>query len=168
MHYPAQQVVVHRNVDLSMNVPDFDRRYCASLQSVAECSDAFARWMQAAALPRSLAEPLSLALEELLVNIVAHGCAQDERCTFSVAAVCSAEGVVLTLRDDGAGFDPTRARAPDIHAPLAQREPGGLGLWLVHHLVDKLTYRRVGDENELTLNKRYTAGGSAAASDATG
>jgi anti-anti-sigma factor len=61
--------------------------------------------------------------------------------------------VVLTVSDDGVPFDPLAVPSPDTSRPLEERTVGGLGIHLVRHLVDQMTYERRGDRNVLTLVK---------------
>jgi len=60
---------------------------------------------------------------------------------------------MLTVSDDGVPFDPLAVAPPDTSLPLEQRPLGGLGIHLVRHLVDEVTYERRGDRNVLTLVK---------------
>ena len=59
----------------------------------------------------------------------------------------------LTLTDWGRAFDPEIAPLPDVRAPLEQREPGGLGLYLIHTLMDGVAYESMNGVNRLTLKK---------------
>lgn len=71
--------------------------------------------------------------------------------------VCSLSDDALTIimRDTGKYFDPSRVKAPNLKAGLAQREVGGLGLYLMRKLMDEVRYQpgaRGG--NVLTMVKR--------------
>jgi anti-sigma regulatory factor (Ser/Thr protein kinase) len=55
--------------------------------------------------------------------------------------------------DNGHPFDPSAVPEPDVSLPLEQRDPGGLGILLIHRMVDRVDYRRVADENRLRLKK---------------
>ena len=68
-----------------------------------------------------------------------------------------AEGTLsLTFADRGVPYDPLSAPPPDLSRPLAERAPGGLGLFIVRKTMDAVDYRRDGDRNVLTLTKRLT------------
>ena len=62
-------------------------------------------------------------------------------------------GVVATVIDNGGAFDPSEAPEPDVSLPLDKRDPGGLGILLIRRMVDRVEYRRVGNENRLRLEK---------------
>ncbi len=60
----------------------------------------------------------------------------------------------LVASDDGVAFDPTTVPPPDVEADLDDREPGGLGLFLVGEMSDSVSYARVAGHNRLTVTKR--------------
>lgn len=96
-----------------------------------------------------LAARLDLVVEELLVNVGSYAypdgggdlevdCVSDE----DTGRFC------LILRDWGVPFDPLARETPDIEADMDDRDPGGLGIFLVREMADHCAYRRTGDTNE--------------------
>lgn len=85
--------------------------------------------------------PVHLAMEELFVNMVKYN--PDVSTDIGVTlTVTPREKVTVTLCDDGGvEFDVTAVRNVDIDAPLTERTPGGLGIHLIHNLVDSLEYQ---------------------------
>ena len=59
--------------------------------------------------------------------------------------------VRLVFADRGSPFDPTRTADPDLSAPVADRQVGGLGLYMVRKMSRLVAYERRGDENVLTV-----------------
>ena len=59
----------------------------------------------------------------------------------------------LTFTDTGRPFDPLQADDPDTKVPLSERKIGGLGIFVVKKMMDKVEYRRENDRNILTLTK---------------
>ncbi len=83
--------------------------------------------------------PVHLALEELFTNMVKYNPDADGEIDISVDA--SDAGVTVTLTEYAVDeFDVTTPREVDTDAPLDARTPGGLGLYLIQNLVDKLEY----------------------------
>ena len=108
-------------------------------------------------LPRAVTEPLTLAVDESLSNIVQHGY-QDKVGTVELEMERTENAVVVRLRDQGPPFDPTRLPDPDIHLPLNQRPVGGLGVYLTRRSVDSVAYERTAaGDNQLTLTKKLAA-----------
>jgi len=83
--------------------------------------------------------PVHLALEELFTNMVKYS--PDTTGDIGVDVVVAGGAVTVTLTEDDVDeFDVTRPSDVDTSAPLAERTPGGLGLYLLQNIVDKLEY----------------------------
>ena len=97
---------------------------------------------------------LNLALDELVTNVILYG--YDDPVGQEVIIRIDAQPAQITalVEDGGREFDPLAMPAPDLNAPLHQRELGGLGVHLVRNLMDEVTYRRDGGKNLLTVRKR--------------
>ncbi|EKD40519.1 MAG: anti-sigma regulatory factor [uncultured bacterium] len=93
---------------------------------------------------------IELALEEAFANICNYAYAGQPG---EIEVNCFAEdgGMVIELTDSGISFDITIVDDPDITADLSEREPGGLGIFLIRELIDEVVYRREGDKNILRL-----------------
>ena len=94
---------------------------------------------------------LNLALEELFVNAVRHGGCQGVKDAARVRLELLPNGVRVEFSDRGKEFDPAAAPAPDLAAPLSDRQVGGLGLHLVRSIMRDLEYRRADDWNHYTM-----------------
>ena len=82
---------------------------------------------------------VDLCIEELFVNMVTYDTETDSDILIELAP--GEHGVEVTLTDFGVDrFDPRDAGEVDIDAPLEQRTPGGLGLYLVLKMVDSINY----------------------------
>ena len=64
------------------------------------------------------------------------------------------DSLVFELSDCGRPFDPTQVPEADVTLPAGERQEGGLGLFLVKWIMSEVRYRRVGNENRLTLMKQ--------------
>lgn len=95
-----------------------------------------------------------LSLDELMTNIVTHGCERDPRAREIVLRLCAADGrLSAEIEDDGCAFNPLDAPEPDLDACVHDRDLGGLGIHLARSLLDHVCYSRVGQRNLLTLTK---------------
>ena len=95
---------------------------------------------------------LTLILEELCANIIAHG-GRNGATTIDVGLEKIRDTLEITIRDDGPPFDPTCSPRVDTAKPLAERKPGGLGVHLVHHFANAIEYRRENRYNVLIIKK---------------
>ncbi len=107
----------------------------------------------AAQLPPAQAPDFELALEEIFMNIVMHGSQPGLTSRVEVSLAVGADGVTMTVEDDGPQFDPLTLPPPDLTAGLAERPVGGLGVFLVRRVMDTVSYERVGACNRLTMTK---------------
>lgn len=100
---------------------------------------------------------LELALEEALVNIIRHAY-QERPEEILIQLECIPKiGARITLIDNGLAFNPLerQSSALDTSAPLEEMEEGGLGILFIKKSVDDVLYERRGNQNVLTLVKKF-------------
>lgn len=91
-----------------------------------------------------------LALEEIVSNVVRH--ARVGATEVRVRLSLDPGAIHITVEDEGDRFDPLGdAPAADLESDLASRRPGGLGLHLVRHMVDRAEYERDGRTNRFRM-----------------
>ena len=95
-------------------------------------------------------EDLVLALEELVANVFAHGAGGEVH----LRIVCDGSKLDAEVIDSGPAFNPLAADDPDIDAGIEERPFGGLGVFLVKNLMDRVHYRRSEGHNHVYLTKR--------------
>jgi len=116
-----------------------------------------------AGIDSNLSFRLTLALDEAVTNVISHAFAgQPGPHRLGVRLNITAARVTATVVDNGRAFDTSAAAEPDISQPLETRDPGGVGILLIHRMVDKIEYRRVGAENRLRLEKSRARAGTSA------
>ena len=97
---------------------------------------------------------LNLALEEVVSNVIFY--AYPEGTTADIELLAEYDGKVLTLvlSDQGKHFDPTAKEDhdPDVHP--ADRELGGMGIYIVKNIMNEVTYQRLEGRNLLTMRKK--------------
>ena len=108
-------------------------------------------------LPENVVQDVHLALDEIVSNVVFHGCRADRVCHISVDLALDGHEIVVHVRDDADPFDPLQKPDPDPALPLSDRPIGGLGIYLVKQLMTDVHYRREDGVNHLTLRKRWGA-----------
>lgn len=96
---------------------------------------------------------IKLALEEAVVNIINYSYPPGKEGKIDIILNLKSNKLVVTIRDKGVEFDPTKPREVNIQASLEEREIGGLGIFLLNQLTDNVTYRRKDDTNILSIEK---------------
>lgn len=106
------------------------------LQNIVNFTDQF---FEAHDVDTSLRYIVDLCTEELFVNMITYDTETDADILIEINP--HEGGVAVSLTDFGVDrFDPREAPEVDVDAPLEQRTPGGLGLYLVLKMVDSIHY----------------------------
>jgi serine/threonine-protein kinase RsbW len=101
-------------------------------------------------LQSGLRNVVDLATEELFVNMVTYNTESTE--DILIEMVPHALGLEVSLTDYNVKrFDPTSAATVDVNAPLDERVPGGLGLYLVMKMVDSIHYEYRNRQSKITF-----------------
>ena len=79
---------------------------------------------------------------------------QGIRANILLEVFADEETVTFELRDDGTPFDPTATEEVDINSIVKNRTIGGLGIHLMRHYMDTITYERKDGQNVLTMSKK--------------
>ncbi len=87
---------------------------------------------------------IRLALEEALANAIKHGNQYDPSKKITVVAEVDAEKSVITVADEGVGFDP--GVIPDPTTDENLEKPGGRGIMLMRAYMDEVAYNERGNE----------------------
>ena len=96
---------------------------------------------------------LNLVMEEMVVNVISY--AYPEGKTAEIELVAESDGKELTfvLSDQGKEFDPTLSDNPDLDVNPAERDLGGMGIYIVKNIMNEVTYQRLEGKNLLTMKK---------------
>ena len=93
---------------------------------------------------------VDLCIEELFVNMVTYDTETTEDILIEISP--HEHGVEVSLTDfDVKRFDPRDAPAVDVDAPIEQRTPGGLGLYLVLKMVNSIHYEYRNRNSKITF-----------------
>ena len=95
---------------------------------------------------------IEMAIEELFTNIVKYNASGRGHITLEVQ--CSATEVTCSLTDpDSERFDVNAVPDANIHLPVEQRRPGGLGIYLIRRMVDSIDYDYADRRSRITFRK---------------
>ena len=115
-------------------------------------TDGVTHVLQEKGWPESDVMAVELALQEAVANAIRHGCqgdpSQQLQCSVSIGE--SGE-VVITVRDQGAGFDPSEVANPLDPANLLKSS--GRGIFLINGLMDEVRFTDGGRELQMTKRK---------------
>ena len=131
----------------------------SSLDSLSEVSDYIVAAARAAGLDDHAVWEVQLAVDEAATNVVLHAYGDHEvEGPLTITTEVKDNEFVVCLADHGKPFDPETVPPPDLTSPLEERRTGGLGLYLMRKLMDRVDFQFTSDgQNVLTMAKRLPA-----------
>ena len=96
---------------------------------------------------------LNLVMEEMVTNVIFYAYPQDEEADIELLAKSDGKELTFVLSDQGKEFDPTAKEDTDLDVNPADRELGGMGIFIVKNIMNKVTYQRLEGKNLLTMTK---------------
>jgi len=104
-------------------------------------------------LSMALAMNINLVIEEAVSNIIFYAFPENDKHEIKITVSLNNKILVIEISDDGIPFNPLAQVQPDITLPAEDRPVGGLGIFLISQIMDKMDYTRQKNWNILTLNK---------------
>ncbi len=114
--------------------------------------------LERAGCPPELQLELDMVVEEIFVNIASYAYPEDATEKPARAAIDfndETRTVLLRFYDRGRPYDPLSGKMPDLSLPAEERPIGGLGVYLVREVMDKVTYEYRDGYNILSAEKRF-------------
>lgn len=98
---------------------------------------------------------LDVAVEEIFVNIASYAYSPGSG---SARILLDVEqdplSLIVTFKDSGIPYDPLQREDPDVSLAAADRDIGGLGVYMAKKSVDEIHYEYRDGHNILTLRKK--------------
>ena len=127
------------------------------LRELAGVASEIDRFCEARDLEPQIAYAVNLSVDEILTNTISYAYDDDETHRIELVVRMDDGALVVVIEDDSAAFDVTAETQPELDASLSERDIGGLGLFLVHQMMDGVEYQRRDGRNVVTLTKRVAA-----------
>jgi len=132
------------------------KRFSCSLKNLEEICDYVTHYANESGLNETEVYAVQLAVDEATTNIVEHGYGQE--CPERIDITCEIleDGLKVTIYDDAEPFTPDTVPEPDMHVTLDEMKPRGLGIYLIHKMMDEVNYDTTPNKgNTLTMIKRH-------------
>jgi serine/threonine-protein kinase RsbW len=105
-------------------------------------------------LPHDLAMNINLVIEEALTNIIFYAFTDLDKHEIKLSvSLNNNKRLRIKITDSGIPFNPLTQPQPDVTLPVEERPVGGLGIFLISQIMDRMHYSRQKNQNILTLNK---------------
>lgn len=99
---------------------------------------------------------IELAVDEACSNVVKHAYLTNSRTerVVNIEAHAKNDRLEIVISDKGKGFDPRKVKKPEIEEYMKKMKRGGLGIYLIKELMDKVSFRiKSGIRNEVRMVK---------------
>ena len=96
---------------------------------------------------------LNLVMEEMVTNVIFYAYPEGEVADIELLAKSDGKELTFVLSDQGKEFDPTAKEDADLDVNPADRELGGMGIFIVKNIMNKVTDQRLEGKNLLTMTK---------------
>jgi serine/threonine-protein kinase RsbW len=113
--------------------------FARNLDELTAIVESTAAFFEREAIPASLRTRADLCIEELFVNMVTYNTESKEDILLQLEPRNNGLRICLTDTDVDR-FDPRQGPPVNPQAPLEDREPGGLGLYLVMKMASEIRY----------------------------
>jgi len=109
-------------------------------------------YAQAAGVSGETITKCTLAAEEAFANIANYAYAPGPG-NVTVSINADKDFLIIRFTDQGRQYNPLSKEDPDISLTATDREPGGLGIYMIKQLMDEVSYEYRDSQNILTLRK---------------
>ena len=135
------------------------QRFSLSVNSrferLAEIADFIADAACACGLNDDQTYDVQMAADEACTNVIEHAYRGKPDGTIDIACERRGNEFVVTIQDCGVRFDPQKVKLPKTRDPLSKRRIGGLGLFFMQKLMDRVEFHfAAGCGNRLTMVKK--------------
>jgi anti-sigma regulatory factor (Ser/Thr protein kinase) len=127
----------------------------SELSNLSLVADFIARAARESGLDERATYHVQMAVDEATTNVMEH--AYHGKSDGRIDIFCQQQGdeFVVEIRDFGKPFDPSKVRTPRVKGPLSRRTIGGLGIFFMRKLMDRVEFSTGAERgNRLRLVKR--------------
>jgi len=98
---------------------------------------------------------LNLVMEEVVVNVISYAYPEGKEADIELLAESDDKELTFVLSDRGKEFEPTmnEINDADMEVNPAERDLGGMGIYIVKNIMNEVTYQRLEGKNLLTMKK---------------
>ena len=126
----------------------------ATLDTLSQVQKFVESQLEAAAFPMQTIMEISIAVEEIYVNIARYAYnPQVGQATIRLQIIENPLSVSIQFLDNGAPFNPLAKEDANIKLPVELRDIGGLGILMVKRSMDCVDYTYEHGTNILTITK---------------
>lgn len=130
---------LHINLDASMTVKR-NLTVPGRFEYLATIADFIAEAGREAGFDQDTIFHVQMAVDEACSNVIEHAYRGQDKGDIVLSCDCREREWVVTIRDTGHPFDPDAVPMPDLNVNLDDIKTGGLGLYFMRQLMDKVEF----------------------------
>ncbi|HXV44873.1 MAG TPA: ATP-binding protein [Anaerolineae bacterium] len=124
-------------------------------ENLAKIGDFIEQVAKQAGLDERGVYAIHMAVDEACTNIIKHAYGGEGKGEIRLTCDIQKDGVQVVICDQGVSFDPAQVPEFDPQKPLDERKLGGMGLFFIYSLVDRVEFKfNTPQGNQLILFKR--------------
>jgi anti-sigma regulatory factor (Ser/Thr protein kinase) len=128
----------------------------AIIENLDKGLDFIIEGIEEAKLDRKVVYQIKLACEEVIVNVINYAYPNSQgNIVLSYEIDENNKEIIIIVSDFGIPYNPLLNEDPDINLPMEEREIGGLGVYMVRNIMDRVEYAWEDGQNVLTMRKSY-------------
>ena len=109
-------------------------------------------------IPKKAIPDVQLALDEIVTNTIEYGYEDDDKHLIDIKFTFNKESLKITIIDDANPYNILDKENPDTSLSLEDKPIGGLGIYLVKHLMTNIDYDYRDGKNHILLTKSLIEG----------
>lgn len=126
----------------------------ASTEQIADVRNFVGKHANQAGFSPEDVDDIRLAVDEAYTNVIKHAYNFDPSKLVNIKVQFNGQEFLITIADEGRSFNPDSYTEPNIKERIMLRKRGGVGVYLIHKLMDRVEYRKQGIQNEIVMSKK--------------
>ena len=126
----------------------------ASTRKLAKVRNFVARHAATFGFDKDDIADIRLAVDEAFTNIIKHAYDDSAQNSVKISLEYNSDTFWISLFDSGKAFSLDNYKEPDVKENIKKKKRGGVGVYLIRKLMDDVSYRHEGKENEIRMTKK--------------
>ena len=135
-----------RRKSLNLKIPSRTEQLSVVREFVSEAARRFG-------FQEELVNKIALAVDEACTNIIKHSYEYSPNREIEISIKTMDASFEVIIADNGKSFEPGGVKIPHMREYLTHYRKGGLGMYLMRSLMDKVEYKKSNKKNEVHLIK---------------
>ena len=126
----------------------------ADVKNLSEVMEFIDSFLESVNCPPKAQMQIDTSVEEIFVNIASYAYSEGKGTADIEIYLTNDNAVCIEMTDSGKPFNPLANADPDTSLTASERKIGGLGIFMVKKMMDKVEYLRYDNCNKLYLYKK--------------